>query len=630
MASYYENHPYNTQHRRAQTADFYNPSYSNARPSNGRWGGPTNLVRPDETEDSQVEEIQRDFPPGSYTGDYRPDYGYGGGHPVYYEKRRTIHDPSVRRTHSLGGSHGRRRRGEYYYPRDDDYRRSRGHGHGSRRNRDRYSRRSYSSSSGSRTPSPRPRRRKSFSEQALAAVGLGSAARGHSSRRDRDRGSNRDYYDRDYDSSRSHRRRHRRHSYSRSRSRDRDDRQKEIAQTLKAALTAGAAEAIRARKEPGGWSGEKGKRVLTAAIGGGGVNKLIDGDSDKHNKRHLIESTIAGLATNRLVNGPRSQSRSRGRARSEGRGPKDIASAGLLAAAGKSAWDHYRSKSRGRAAHSDYSDDESSPDRSRRHRGNKKRSKSVSEYLNKGLAALGLEEGQKSSGHGSSRRHDRQRYDDSSDSDDEYSDGYRPRRRLSGSRDGYSRDVGRLRSPPSSRGAIIPVHRTTGPSSALTPHHQHHPPPRPPAQTYNSARRGGYDSDTDSDTSISTDEEERTRKRLLKREILTTGFATIATVNAGHTVAKSWKKRKERTTQLRQGEISPEEARRQRLKNNFKDVASVAVAAIGIKEAADEWKDAAKDHAENNTFRTKSKYRKERRMVRSMSRSRGGRNLSLD
>ncbi|OAX77838.1 hypothetical protein ACJ72_07859 [Emergomyces africanus] len=630
MASYYENHPYNTQRRRAQTAEFYEPSYTTSRPSNNQWGSPADPARPDETEDSQVEEIHRDFPPGSYTGGHRTDYGYGrSGHDALYAKRRTAYDPDVRRTHSVGG-HGRNPRGDYHV-RDEDYRRSHGHGHGNRRDRDRErnSRRRYPRSS-SRTPSPRPRRRKSLSEQALAAFGMGGTTDSHSSRH-RDGG-----YDRNYDSSRSHRRRRRQsdsRSRSRSRSRDRDrdsgDKQKEIARLLKAALTAGAAEAFRARKEPGGWTGDKGKRVLTAAIGASGANKLIDHDSDKHSKRHLIESTLAGLATNRVVNGPRSQSRSHGRTQSEGHKVRDLTSAGLLAAAGKSAYDHFRSKSRGREERSSYSsDNESSPDRSRRSRGSKKRSQSVSEYLSKGLAALGLGDEKQSPGPGS-KRHEKRRYDDYSDSDDGYSDRYRSRRRRSQPRDGYSRDVGRFRSSSSSssfrdRGAVIPpiagTTGTTGTSSIHATNYRN--------SSGNSGNGNGNGTDTDSDSPyLSTDEEKRTHKKLRRREIVTTGLATLATVHAGHSIVKSLKKREERNAQLREGEISPDEARRQRTKNNLKDVASVAVAAIGIKSTVDEWKDAAHHHAECNSF--KARCRKDRR-GREMTKKSRARSLSPD
>ena len=80
-------------------------------------------------------------------------------------------------------------------------------------------------------------------------------------------------------------------------------------QALGAAVAAGAVEAFRARHEPGGWTGPKGERVLTAALAAAGVDGAIDRDPDKHPKRHVVEATLAGLAANRVIHGPRSHSR---------------------------------------------------------------------------------------------------------------------------------------------------------------------------------------------------------------------------------------------------------------------------------------------------------------------------------
>jgi len=86
-----------------------------------------------------------------------------------------------------------------------------------------------------------------------------------------------------------------------------------IKQALKAAITAGAAEAVRARHEPGAWFGPKGERILTAAITAAGVDGVIDRDPNKHSKRHVVGSALAGLAAERAINGPRSRSQSRSR-----------------------------------------------------------------------------------------------------------------------------------------------------------------------------------------------------------------------------------------------------------------------------------------------------------------------------
>jgi hypothetical protein len=70
-------------------------------------------------------------------------------------------------------------------------------------------------------------------------------------------------------------------------------------------VVAGAAEAFRSRKEPGGWSGPRGERVLTAALAAAGVDGALGQDPDRHGKRHVIKSALAGLAANRVINGSR-------------------------------------------------------------------------------------------------------------------------------------------------------------------------------------------------------------------------------------------------------------------------------------------------------------------------------------
>lgn len=77
----------------------------------------------------------------------------------------------------------------------------------------------------------------------------------------------------------------------------------------KAAIDAAAVEAIRVRRQPGDWAGQKGVRVATAALGAAATDKAADklrhGDQEKHSGRHSIESTIGGLLANRVLHGPR-------------------------------------------------------------------------------------------------------------------------------------------------------------------------------------------------------------------------------------------------------------------------------------------------------------------------------------
>lgn len=83
------------------------------------------------------------------------------------------------------------------------------------------------------------------------------------------------------------------------------------------------------------------------------------------------------------------------------------------------------------------------------------------------------------------------------------------------------------------------------------------------------------------------------RKKLskLNRETLwATGLAAAATIHAAHSLTESMEKHKERAKQVREGEMSREEARHRRRKNQLSDIASVGVAALGINSAIAEWR----------------------------------------
>lgn len=98
---------------------------------------------------------------------------------------------------------------------------------------------------------------------------------------------------------------------TRSRSRSRSDAQprrrgvseKRWEHAAGAAFTAAAVEALRVRKEPGGWSNGKMTRVATAAIGAATIDARRGRDPDRHPKRHVAEATLGGLLVNRLANG---------------------------------------------------------------------------------------------------------------------------------------------------------------------------------------------------------------------------------------------------------------------------------------------------------------------------------------
>jgi hypothetical protein len=250
---------------------------------------------------------------------------------------------------------------------------------------------------------PRRDRRKSRIEEAAEGLGLGgvvAAVMGNQRSRSKSR----------------------RRGSSRAGSSDRDthrtssqERRKKWQQAAKAAVLTGVVEAVRSRNEPGGWTGDKGKRVATAALGAAAADGFLDRNPDEKSKRHIIESMVGGLAANHLANGSRNRSGSRGRSasrsrsrgpagflsrsrsrlrslsrggrgrsrsdspggrsHSRGRGLKEVAALGGIAAAGKAIYDRVRSKSRGRGKRSPSASSEDSyvPARRQRYQGDRDR-----------------------------------------------------------------------------------------------------------------------------------------------------------------------------------------------------------------------------------------------------------------
>lgn len=479
----------------------------------GRGEGMRDLVYRPRREDS-IEEVARDFPPPNT--EYRQT------------KYRETYEP--RRTRSAHR--------DYDY---DDYNR---HDRGRRaRDYDDYS---------DYTDRPKPQRRKSIVDNVkdlAEGAGLGGiigAVTGRSRsrsrhRNDRDRGYDSDRYDdRYYDDRRSSR-------YG-SRSPDRKRKTEgKWEQAAKAAIVAGAVEAFRSRKAPGPWTGEKGQRIATAALGAAGIDALVDKDPEKHGKRHVAESALGGLIANRVANGPRSRSRGRdgsrspsptrsrsrsrsrsifGRSRSRGRsrsGSRErggdntlgkVVGGGAVLAAGKALYDRVRSKSRSRRERSpsyDSADEYEPPSRNRRPRGGYDRARSM---------------------------------------DGAYSDAGRANsdRRLAARGAGAGAGAGAL----------------VGQS------------------------RGRRDS---SSGSTSTTDMEQKRKKLRGKELLTAGLATVATIHAAHGVYSSMVASENRRKLVAEGEMSAEEARKRKSKNMLQDAAAVGIAALGIKSAFSEWKE---------------------------------------
>ena len=348
-------------------------------------------------------------------------------------------------------------------------------------------------------------------------------------------------------------------------------------QAAKAAVTAGGIEAWRMRKEPGGWGGPKGKRVLTAAIGAAGVDGLLGKEKNGGGTGNVIQSTIGGLVGNRLLNGSRkderSRSRSRGRDDSRDRGGKGIAGlgAGALAAAATKAFEN-RSKSRGRGKR-DYSS--SSDDDYGRRRGGGRRSKSVSDYMRQGMAGLGI---------GSNK--------DKRDTTDR----------------GTPRDLGNE----SDSGSEHPHSQLrAGPNGAATGALAH--------VKHNQDNSNSSSSDDD----ISSSEEERERKKLGKKQLITAGLASVATIHAAHNVYQSVHMRKVRAKEVAEGDMSPAEARKKKNNARLHNAASIGIAALGVKGAYSEWKEMQESRHEVREFDEQRERRHERKLERAMRRQEG-------
>lgn len=369
-----------------------------------------------------------------------------------------------------------------------------------------------------------------------------------------------------------------------------------IQKAAMASLLAGATEAFRVAKEPGGWKGEKTKRILTAAAGAATVDAA---QSDNHGKLGLAESVIGGLVGNRLINGSkkdieedkltgRSRSRSRARSQSGGGGGGGatglaaLATAGLGAFGAKKVLEHSRSRSRGR----DYDSRSPSPDRRRQ----RSRSRSVVDKARNSLAKLGI-------GGGAVAAVDDHRRREQDDFDDRGTS-RRSRRYSDDMYDEDSRHGGR------SRGGDLEPERS-------------HRSSRRDSSRRRGTSRSGYESESDLGDS---DEDEKRAKKMRGKQLLTTGLATVATIHAAHGVYQSMDKRRARQKAVKEGRLSPTEAKKLKTKAIMQDAASVGIAALGIKGAIEEMKEAKELAHECKEFRQE----KVRRHARREEKRKGG------
>jgi hypothetical protein len=74
-------------------------------------------------------------------------------------------------------------------------------------------------------------------------------------------------------------------------------------------------------------------------------------------------------------------------------------------------------------------------------------------------------------------------------------------------------------------------------------------------------------------------------KKMRGKQILTAGLATVATIHAAHNVYQSFEKREARQKAVAEGQMTHEEARKLKSKAQLQDLASMGIAALGIKGA---------------------------------------------
>lgn len=370
-----------------------------------------------------------------------------------------------------------------------------------------------------------------------------------------------------------------------------------IQKAAMASLIAGATEAFRVSKEPGGWKGEKAKRVLTAAAGAATIDAAQKPGKDG-SKLGLAESVIGGLIGNRMINGSKrdiiedkdtGRSRSRSRARSESGGGKSggmglaaLATAGLGAIGAKKAVDNIRedrSRSRRRSISRDsYDSRDGSPRRRQR-----SRSRSVVDTARRGLAKIGFGKKDDDSDVGSRRSGRGGRY---SDDDDDYSRDGRGARGAGRRYDSYDDDRSLARGGRDrSRGA---------------------------ASKSRASSRGSVSSSDLGDS----DEDEKRAKKMRGKQVLTTGLAAVATIHAAHNVYQSMEKRNARHKAVKAGKLSPEEAKKLKSKALLQDAASVGIAALGIKGAISEMKEAREMSHELAEWREEKEVRHNKRLAR--------------
>jgi hypothetical protein len=152
-------------------------------------------------------------------------------------------------------------------------------------------------------------------------------------------------------------------------------------------------------------------------------------------------------------------------------------------------------------------------------------------------------------------------------------------------------------------------------------------PPRSRVSRTRSRRSSSKSNSSSEDLGSSTDDERRCRA-INRKKWLTGGLAAVATIHAAAKVYSSLEARDKRQAKLLAGQISPEEARKQRNKGRVQDAAAVSIAALGIRGAVGEWhevEEKAEEHKKYLKQREENHRKRMEKQKRLKEATRGGR-----
>ena len=134
--------------------------------------------------------------------------------------------------------------------------------------------------------------------------------------------------------------------------------------------------------------------------------------------------------------------------------------------------------------------------------------------------------------------------------------------------------------------------------------------------------RGGRrsSSSSSSDLGSSTDDEKRC-KNIARKKWLTGGLAAVATVHAAAKIYSSIEAHDKRVKQVVNGEMSPQEAQKKKMRARWQDAAAIGIAALGIKSAMSEWSEVQEQQQEHQELLESRQQRHKRRMERERRRA---------